>query len=190
MAGVIDGHALVAGSSSPAHQAFLHGAMTMKSRTLLLATMISTGLVMTGAAIAQDQTMQPAAMPQTTMQQTTTAPQNSAAQQPSAAAQNSTMQPPAQAPATTAQSSMPANGGTDSATYHSSQGQVTINSTMGQTPSTASPPSFEQLSGGSKVITKEQANAFPPLANDFSYVAGHSDHITKSQYDHWLQNLN
>lgn len=163
----------------------------MKPRTLLFASMIGMGLLMSGAAIAQDQTMQPAATPQNTMQQPATAPQNSAAQQPSAAAQNSTMQPPAaQPPATTMQSSVPANGGTDSTTFHASQGQVTINSTMGQTPSTASPPSFEQLSGGAKVITREQADAFPPLANDFDYVAGHSGHITKSQYEHWLQHLN
>ena len=80
--------------------------------------------------------------------------------------------------------------GTDSATFSSSQGQVTINSTMGSGPSTASPPSFEQLSGGSKFITREQADAYPPLANDFEYAAGHSDHISKSQYEHWVQNLN
>jgi hypothetical protein len=143
----------------------------MKPRTLLLASMITTGLLMSGAVIAQDQTMQPSATPQ-----------NSAAQQPSAAAQNSTMQPPAGAPAATTPSS--------SATYNSSQGQLTVNSKTGNVPSTASPPSFEQLSGGSKMITQEQAQAYPPLANDFIHVAGHSDHITKSQYEHWLQNLN
>lgn len=103
-----------------------------------------------------------------------------------ALAQNQPMQPAnppqgnAAAPAT----------GSDSATFNSSQGQVTINSTMGQTPSTASPPSFEQLSGGSKFITREQANAYPPLANDFSYAAGHGDRISKSQYQCWLQQLN
>jgi hypothetical protein len=162
----------------------------MKPSTLLLASMISTGLLMSGAVIAQDQTMQPTATPQNTMQQPTTALQTSAAQQPSAAAQNSTMQPPAAPPATAQGSSTPVNSGTDSATYNSPQGQVTINSTMGNVPSTASPPSFEQLSGGSKVITEQQAAAYPLLANDFSYVAGHSDHITKSQYEHWLQHLN
>jgi uncharacterized iron-regulated membrane protein len=153
----------------------------MKLRTLLLVSMIGTGLLMSGAVIAQDQTMQPVATPQNTMQPTT------AAQQPSAAAQNSTMQPPAAPPVASQGSSMPASG---SATYSSSQGQLTINSTTGNVPSTGSPPSFDQLSGGSKVITEAQAAAYPPLANDFSYVAGHSNHITKSQYEHWLQNLN
>ncbi|MFK2900847.1 hypothetical protein ISP15_10920 [Dyella jejuensis] len=96
-------------------------------------------------------------------------------------------QPPAPS-----QPGMPAQGnaGNGSATFNSAQGQVTINSTMNQTPSTASPPSFEQLSGGSKYITSEQANAYPPLANDFSYVAGHGKRITKAQYERWLKNLN
>jgi hypothetical protein len=157
----------------------------MRPRTLLLASMISTGLLMSGAVTAQDQTMQPTATPQNTVQQPTTAPQTSAAQQPSAAAQNSTMQPPSGAPVATQGSST-----TSSATYNSSQGQLTVNSKTGNVPSTTSPPSFEQLSGGSKMITQEQAKAYPPLANDFIHVAGHSDHITKSQYEHWLQNLN
>ncbi|GLQ46593.1 hypothetical protein GCM10007862_16440 [Dyella lipolytica] len=101
-------------------------------------------------------------------------------------AQNQPMQPtnPSQSNPTT-----PATG-TSNATVNAPQGQVTIQSTMGQAPSTASPPSFEQLSGGSKFITSEQADAYPPLANDFLYVAGHSKRITKSQYERWLKNLN
>jgi hypothetical protein len=101
-------------------------------------------------------------------------------------AQSQTMQP-ANPPQTNA---APPVTGTDSTTFNSSQGQVTIHSTMGQPPSTASPPSFEQLSGGSKFISKDQASAYPPLANDFGYVAGHGDRISKSQYERWLQNLN
>jgi hypothetical protein len=91
-----------------------------------------------------------------------------------------------------AQQSMPpsTSTGTDSATFNSAQGQVTINSTMGQTPSTVSPPSFEQLSGGKKVISKDDASAYPPLANDFEYAAHGSNSITKAQYERWLQNLN
>jgi hypothetical protein len=124
----------------------------MTYRIPLLASLIGTGLLFTGVALAQSQTMQPANPPQ------------------------SNAAPPAT--------------GTDSTTFNSSQGQVTVHSTMGQTPSTASPPSFEQLSGGSKFITKDQASAYPPLANDFSYVAGHGNRISKSQYEHWLQDLN
>jgi hypothetical protein len=133
-------------------QAFLHGAITMTYRTPLLVSLIGTGVLFTGTALAQNQPMQPANPPQ-----------------------SNTM-----APVT----------GTDSATINTSQGQVTIHSTMGQAPSTAPPPTFEQLSGGSKFITSEQASAYPPLANDFLYVAGHGNRITKSQYERWLKNLN
>ena len=91
-----------------------------------------------------------------------------------------------------AQQSMPSPAGTDgtSTTFNSAKGQVTINSTMGQTPSTASPPSFEQLSGGHKVISKDEASAYPPLANDFEYAAHGGSSISKAQYERWLQNLN
>lgn len=94
-----------------------------------------------------------------------------------------------------AQQSMPPPAGTtasdnSSATFNSAQGQVTINSSMGQTPSTASPPSFEQLSGGKKVITKDAASAYPPLANDFEYAAHGGSSITKAQYEQWVSHLN
>lgn len=94
-------------------------------------------------------------------------------------------------PAPAQQSSTAASQSNDSASFTTSQGQVTINSTMGQAPSTASPPSFEQLSGGKKYITKEQANAYPPLANDFLYAAGpNGKRISKAQYEHWVKDLN
>jgi hypothetical protein len=78
----------------------------------------------------------------------------------------------------------------NSTTFNSTQGQVTINSTMAKTPPTVSPPSFEQLSGGKKVISKDDASAYPPLANDFEYAANGGNSITKTQYQRWLQNLN
>jgi hypothetical protein len=89
-----------------------------------------------------------------------------------------------------AQQSMPPTTGSNSATFNSAQGQVTINSKMGQTPSTASPPSFEQLSGGKNVITKDEASAYPPLANDFEYAAQGGNSITRAQYERWVSNLN
>jgi hypothetical protein len=78
----------------------------------------------------------------------------------------------------------------DKDTFNTAQGQVTIKSKMEQAPSTASPPSFEQLAEGKKVITKDEANAYPPLANDFEYAAHGGNTITKTQYEKWLQNLN
>lgn len=84
-----------------------------------------------------------------------------------------------------------ANGnsnGTDSATYNTAQGQVTINSTMGQAPSAAAPPPFEQLANGKKFITKDDANSYPPLANEFEYVAHNGSRISKAQYERWVKN--
>lgn len=76
------------------------------------------------------------------------------------------------------------------ANINSPQGQVTINSSV--PPVVAGPgpaPSFEQLSGGSRFITEDQAAAYPLLANDFLYVdKGHTGHITKAQYERWLNN--
>lgn len=91
-----------------------------------------------------------------------------------------------------AQQSTPSATGANngSATFNSAQGQVTVNSTMGQTPPTTSPPLFEQLSGGKKVITKDAASAYPPLANDFEYAAHGGQSITKTQYEQWVSHLN
>ncbi len=48
-------------------------------------------------------------------------------------------------------------------------------------------PSFEQLSGGGKSISEEQAAAYPLLANDFLY-ADHNRNgkISKSEYEKWV----
>ncbi|HTV84162.1 MAG TPA: hypothetical protein VME63_02085 [Dyella sp.] len=136
----------------------------MTYRIPLLTSLISTGLLFTGIAWAQPQ---PA---QLTSPSTQSQPMQSA--NPS---QGNTASPMA---------------GTDSMTFNSPQGQVTVRSIMGQTPSTASPPSFDQLSGGTKFITMSQANAYPPLANDFGYAADHGNRISKAQYQHWLKDLN
>ncbi|QAU23087.1 hypothetical protein EO087_03030 [Dyella sp. M7H15-1] len=88
------------------------------------------------------------------------------------------------------QSMQSPSGSNNSVTFNSAQGQVTIHSKLGPTPSTASPPSFEQLSGGSKVISESAANAYPPLANDFKYAADGGNSITKAQYERWVSKLN
>ena len=96
---------------------------------------------------------------------------------------SSAMPPPATTPAM-------GSTGANSATFNAAQGQVTVNSSMGQTPSTTSPPSFEQLAHGQKVITKDSATAYPPLANDFEYAAHGGSSISKAQYERWVSNLN
>jgi hypothetical protein len=155
------------------HQA-LHGAIRMKNRNPALISILGMSLLAASAAWAQDQT-QPA-------QAASSAPPMPATQN----TQNAASTPPAasQAPG----SSNP--GGAGSATYSTAQGQVVINSTMPAAPSAASPPSFEQLANGKKYITKDDANAYPPLANDFLYVSHNGNRISKAQYEHWVKTLN
>lgn len=76
----------------------------------------------------------------------------------------------------------------DSAQFNTPQGQVTIHSVVPPV-ITGPAPNFEQLSGGSRYITEEQAAAYPLLANDFNYVdKGHTGHISKAQYERWVNN--
>lgn len=143
----------------------------MKSRTPLLALLVAGSMAFAGALLAQDQGMQapPPPAPRPTMPATTAAPSA----------------PAATMPATTPTPAPP--GGTQ-ANINSPQGEVTINSSV--PPVAAGPaPSFEQLSGGTRFITEDQAIAYPLLANDFLYVdKGHTGRITKAQYERWLNN--
>ncbi|HEY0198939.1 MAG TPA: hypothetical protein VGC19_10430 [Rhodanobacter sp.] len=112
----------------------------MKSRKLLLSTLIASSLMFGSAVFAQD------------------AP------------------PPAPAPDQT------------SATNQTPQGQVTVNSSPAPAPTIGPAPSFEQLSGGGKSITEDQAAAYPPLANDFINAdSNRNGKISKSEYEHWLK---
>lgn len=102
-------------------------------------------------------------------------------------AQDQSAPPPM--PASSMQPSTPTMGSAQgSAQFNTPQGQVTINSVV--PPVVAGPaPSFEQLSGGSRYITEDQAAAYPLLANDFNYVdKGHTGHISKAQYERWVNN--
>jgi hypothetical protein len=48
------------------------------------------------------------------------------------------------------------------------------------------PPAFATLdTNHTGRITREQAQAYPPLLNDFDYIAHHADSITKAQYERW-----
>src|SRR5947209_8127095 len=49
-------------------------------------------------------------------------------------------------------------------------------------------PPFEQLSGGKKSISADQAVAYPPLANDFLHADTNRDgHISKTEYTNWTK---
>lgn len=69
------------------------------------------------------------------------------------------------------------------------QGQVTVRSVQPPAPSVGPAPPFEQLSGGSKWITSDQASAYPPLANDFLNASHNGKRVSKSQYEQWVQQL-
>ncbi|WP_184416492.1 EF-hand domain-containing protein [Rhodanobacter sp. MP7CTX1] len=68
------------------------------------------------------------------------------------------------------------------------QGQTTVASVPPPKPVIGPAPPFEQLSGGSKSITEEQAVAYPPLANDFIHADTNRDgKISKSEYERWTK---
>ena len=77
---------------------------------------------------------------------------------------------------------------THTAVYQTSQGELTVNSMPAKTPSYGQAPSFEQLTQGAKSISVDQAEAYPPLANDFEHADKNRDnHISKSEYESWLK---
>ncbi len=70
------------------------------------------------------------------------------------------------------------------------KGEVLINSEPAKAPAVGSAPSFEQLSGGGKSISEAQVEAYPPLANDFTYADSNRDvKISKAGYQRWLKQL-
>ena len=155
----------------------------MKNRILTLSSLFGMGLLVAGASWAQAQSQSMPAAPAT--QSTISTPPAPAQATPAPA--SSSPAPTAAAPSPSANG---ASSGANSATYNTSQGQVTINSTTPTAPSTASPPSFEQLAGKKKYISKDDANAYPPLANDFLYVSHNGNRISKAQYERWVKDLN
>ena len=66
-------------------------------------------------------------------------------------------------------------------------GDIEVRSSMPEPPPAGPAPSFEQLSGGAKSISEEQASAYPLLANDFLYVDhNRNGRISKSEYEKWV----
>lgn len=87
----------------------------------------------------------------------------------------------------TAASTMPS---VNTASMRTSKGEVTINSAPASRPSVGTAPPFAQLSGGAKVITATQAEAYPPLANDFSHADSDRDGtVNAAEYAHWTKQL-
>ncbi|WP_244754380.1 hypothetical protein [Rhodanobacter sp. B2A1Ga4] len=78
-------------------------------------------------------------------------------------------------------------GQSDTATMNTPAGELVVHSSMPPPPPAGPAPAFEQLSGGGKYISEEQASAYPLLANDFLYADHNRDgHISKSEYERWV----
>lgn len=89
-------------------------------------------------------------------------------------------------PADTQAAASPAAPAPAEAVFQTPQGEVTVRSALPPPPPTSAAPPFEKLSGGGKFISVEQANAYPPLANDFDYADSNRDHrISAAEYARW-----
>jgi hypothetical protein len=87
-------------------------------------------------------------------------------------------------------SEMPATASStgNRAVFQTPQGEVTIRSTLPPATTAGSPPPFEQLAGGGKAITPEQAAAYPLLANDFDYAdSNRNGKISAAEYARWAK---
>ncbi|WEN14388.1 hypothetical protein PY254_14270 [Rhodanobacter sp. AS-Z3] len=71
-------------------------------------------------------------------------------------------------------------------TLNTPSGELTVHSSMPPAPAAGPAPAFDQLSGGSKYITEQQAAAYPLLANDFLYADHNRDgRISQQEYKNW-----
>lgn len=97
---------------------------------------------------------------------------------------------PAQTPPPPSQDTMqqaPAPAQTAAAPAPTPPPEVTVRSVPPVAPQVAPPPPFDQLSGGTKWITEEQAAAYPPLANDFLNASQQGTRVSKAQYEAWVK---
>ncbi|WP_395681013.1 hypothetical protein [Dokdonella sp.] len=74
-----------------------------------------------------------------------------------------------------------------STTYQTPRGEVTVNSGQPQPRDYGPAPSFAQLDrNGNGYIGSDQADAYPPLANDFIHADGNRDgRISRAEYERW-----
>lgn len=74
-----------------------------------------------------------------------------------------------------------------STTYQTAQGEVTVNSGQPQPRDYGPAPTFAQLDrNGAGYLRSDQADAYPPLANDFIHADGNRDgRISRAEYERW-----
>ncbi len=81
----------------------------------------------------------------------------------------------------------------DSTTHFTAADGTQVTVTSGQPPADhyGPAPAFAQLDANHDgYISREEAQAYPPLLNDFDFIAHHADRISKSQFEHWNQTQN
>lgn len=165
----------------------------MKSRKPLLSALAAGAFLLSGTLIAQN--APPPPQPPPSGQDVAPAPP------PPPTGQDMPMPPaPPPAPATSTPPApsaqpMPAPSGATTSSQgqamsQSAQGQVVVRSVPPPAPTVGPAPPFEQLSGGKKSISEEQAAAYPPLANDFIHADTNRDgRISKTEYTNWTKQL-
>jgi hypothetical protein len=164
----------------------------MKSRKPLLSTLAAGAFLFAGTLIAQDTSPPPPPPPQSTMPDVPAAP--ATAPMPSAPTPVRRVPPMSTVPGT---ATMPASAPTpptppdgQAAAYPSPKGDVVVQSSPAPAPTIGPAPTFEQLSGGGKSISPEQASAYPPLANDFINAdSNRNGSISKTEYTNWTKQL-
>ncbi|GAA0704131.1 hypothetical protein GCM10009105_00750 [Dokdonella soli] len=74
-------------------------------------------------------------------------------------------------------------------TYDTRQGELIVHWGQPAPRSYGPPPAFAQLDRhGVGYITSDEADAYPPLANDFIYADTNRDgRISRAEYEHWLK---
>jgi hypothetical protein len=165
----------------------------MKSRKPLLSTLAAGAFLFAGTLIAQNAPPPPQPPPSGQDVAPTPSPTPNGQDMPPTPPPAPTGQDTTPAPATStppAPSAQPAPTPAPASTSTSGQGQVVVRSVPPPAPTIGPAPPFEQLSGGKKSISADQAVAYPPLANDFIHADTNRDgRISKTEYTNWTKQL-
>ena len=78
---------------------------------------------------------------------------------------------------------------THTTTYQTAQGPLVVHSGQPEAKQYGPAPAFAQLDkSGVGYITSDEADAYPPLANDFIHADANRDgRVSHSEYDRWLK---